>query len=412
MAAECSEGLCRGERKGQAPLKAKAVVRWEDDSDGEENSELSLCLVGKLWTTRRFNSNAFMNLMTKIWSPRKGLVAKEIETNLFLFQFYHWKDLDRVIDGEPWFFDKNVVVLKRVDSASRPSELAETLTYAPFWVRIYDCPLGGRKERRIKALAESIGTLLQIDESCIQGWTKSLRAKVLVDLREPFIDEITLDKDNGHVASLPVKYERLPTICYYCGRVGHVERDCDVKDEDGEGGNTYGFGEWMRASPWKPSKVESPATDKNPATARRLVLRPIHTQQEEQIPSVDQVAETLLKVCVEGQDTNQKDMNGGRDIEDGSGEGEMEQRTDIQETGLNTPNMACKSKGVWHRFKRASEGGVGCDSLAISTGGKRHLSDAAIVDTRTIKKLKQGSEYRGESTLLLAEAAEQPRGSP
>jgi len=38
--------------------------------------------------------------------------AKEIETNLFLFQFFHWKDLDRVIDGEPWFFDKNVVVLK------------------------------------------------------------------------------------------------------------------------------------------------------------------------------------------------------------------------------------------------------------------------------------------------------------
>uniref|UniRef100_A0A7C9EUN2 DUF4283 domain-containing protein n=1 Tax=Opuntia streptacantha TaxID=393608 RepID=A0A7C9EUN2_OPUST len=177
MAAEGSEGLCRGERKGQAPLKAKAVVRWEDDSDGEENSELSLCLVGKLWTTRRFNSNAFMNLMTKIWSPRKGLAAKEIGTNLFLFQFYHWKDLDRVIDGEPWFFDKNVVVLKRVDSASRPSELAETLTHAPFWVRIYDCPLGGRKERRIKALAESIGTLLQIDESCIQGWTKSLRLK-------------------------------------------------------------------------------------------------------------------------------------------------------------------------------------------------------------------------------------------
>jgi len=167
-----------------------------------------------------------------------------------------------------------------VTSAARPLELADTLTYAPFWVRIYDCPLGGRKERRVKALAELIGTLLTIDEACIKGWTKSLRAKVLMDLREPFIDEITLDKDNGQVASLPVKYERLPNICYYCRRVGHVERDCEVKDEDEEGGNTYGFGEWMRASPWKAGKEGSQIADKNPATAHVWSSRPfIHSER-------------------------------------------------------------------------------------------------------------------------------------
>jgi len=87
-----------------------------------------------------------------------------------------------VVEGEPWFFYENVVVLKQVRSEARPSELTETLTHAPFWVRIYDCPLGGRKERRVKAMAESIGALIKIDENCTQGWTKLIRIKVLMNL--------------------------------------------------------------------------------------------------------------------------------------------------------------------------------------------------------------------------------------
>ena len=134
-----------------------------------------------------------------------------------------------------------MVVLKPVISEARPSELAETFNHAPFWVIIYDCPLGGRKGRRIRATTESIGTPIKIDESCTKGWTKSIRVKILLNLREPLIDEITLDKANGQEITLLVKYERLPNICYFCGRIGYAERDCKAKEEDGEGGNTYGF---------------------------------------------------------------------------------------------------------------------------------------------------------------------------
>lgn len=55
-----------------------------------------------------------MNKITKIRNPRRGVEAREIGTNPFLFQFFHWKDLNRVVAGEPWFFNKNVGVLKQV----------------------------------------------------------------------------------------------------------------------------------------------------------------------------------------------------------------------------------------------------------------------------------------------------------
>ena len=44
--------------------------------------------------------------------------------------------------------------------------------------------------------------------------------------------------------------------------------------------------------------------------------------------------------------------------------------------------------------------------------GKRDIGEIEVVDVGTSKKLKQGYENRGESTNSIAEAVQQPRGSP
>lgn len=123
-----------------------------------------------------------------------------------------------------------------------------------------------------------------------------------MDLREPFSDEITLEKDGGHVITLLVKYERLPNICYYCGRVGHVERDCERKEED-EG--TYGFGEWMRASPWKASRGGGGKDEGSSSAGRRLVFRPNTEKKMEMTSNIEQMTENLLKISFGGNDTEE-----------------------------------------------------------------------------------------------------------
>lgn len=48
---------------------------------------------------------------------------------------------------------------------------------------------------------------------------------------------------------LDFKYEHLPSFCFYCGKLGHLEKGCDQKIEDStkdcicEGQ----FGDWLRA---------------------------------------------------------------------------------------------------------------------------------------------------------------------
>jgi len=157
--------------------------------------------------------------------------------------------MEKVTEGEPWFFDKCVVVLKPVVKGAQPSTMVKSLIYAPFWVRIYDPPFEGYKESKIRALANSLGTYIKADEDCKVGWTKSICFKALMDLREAFPDEIALEREDGKTICLNVKYEKLPTICCYCGRLGHVERDCAEKEENEDEGIVYQYGEWMRASP-------------------------------------------------------------------------------------------------------------------------------------------------------------------
>ena len=110
-----------------------------------------------------------MNTMEKIWNPKHGLEAKEIGTNLFLFQFHRKKDIERVTEGEASFFEKCVVVLKPVIKGIQPFTMVEFMTHAPFWVRIYDPPFEGRNESKIRTLANSLGTYIEADEECKVG---------------------------------------------------------------------------------------------------------------------------------------------------------------------------------------------------------------------------------------------------
>lgn len=69
--------------------------------------------------------------------------------------------------------------------------------------------------------------------------------------------QICLDK--AEPIWIPVKYERLPSFCYCCGRLGHTIVECDsvdnMKETNAENTTELRFGEYLRASPIKNAKV-------------------------------------------------------------------------------------------------------------------------------------------------------------
>lgn len=69
------------------------------------------------------------------------------------------------------------------------------------------------------------------------------------------------------------KYERLPTFCYACGMIGHIERDCiNIPDEDRSVEKQWGT--WLRASPRKGRLKLQEETRSFMAARKRLDLTP------------------------------------------------------------------------------------------------------------------------------------------
>lgn len=66
-----------------------SVIEWEEDDVEDEDSKISLCLIGKVRTKRSFNAHAFLNQMERIWNLKHIMESKEIDENGFIFQFFH-----------------------------------------------------------------------------------------------------------------------------------------------------------------------------------------------------------------------------------------------------------------------------------------------------------------------------------
>ena len=94
------------------------------DLGGEgENGQVSLLLVGRIVTEKNFNVEAFKRTMIQAWGLTKRVVIRMIGPNKFVFQFFHWKDKNKVMEGRPWCFDNQSLVLNNISGNDQPSEV-------------------------------------------------------------------------------------------------------------------------------------------------------------------------------------------------------------------------------------------------------------------------------------------------
>lgn len=223
----------------------ETIVTIDDGIDDTRASNISLSIVGRVLTKRPYNFEAFKRTMNQIWMISKPALFRAIGNGLFIIQFVSQRDREKVLDGRPWTFDQCLVLLDVIKVGVQPSDIV--LNHSPFWIRLYNLPLESRSVKHVRSFAQNLGEVMDIDDDGVE-WDKSARVKVAMDVTRPLRRVLRFRNRMGQLSMVEIKYERLPTFCYVCGILGHIERDCVEATED-ERSMEHQWGSWLRASP-------------------------------------------------------------------------------------------------------------------------------------------------------------------
>ncbi|KAJ8442161.1 hypothetical protein Cgig2_015502 [Carnegiea gigantea] len=116
-------------------------------------------------------------------APRERVVIKDLECNLFAFQFFSAADKDFVLNEGPWAFDGCILVLKDIDGSEQPLEVVFEI--AGFWVKAYEIPAKQQTLVFVRFLASQVGTFVRCEESAMYGIDKSLCFRADINVSKP-----------------------------------------------------------------------------------------------------------------------------------------------------------------------------------------------------------------------------------
>nr|KYP46238.1 Uncharacterized protein At4g02000 family [Cajanus cajan] len=211
-------------------------------------TNLTLCLIGRFLTERQIHTQMMKERMAEVWHPRKGVSIREIDSGLFLFQFYHPLGLQRILKGGPWSFDRHLLILGIIKDGEVPNQIP--LYTVPFWVQIHQLPPGFNSSSVGQNIANHIGEFLEFDSrNTTTFWRSYMRVRVLIDVRKPLKKSKRIKKPGGEATVVLFKYEKLGPFCFVCGLLGHMEDSCEFLFNASEDDGQRGWGPELRADP-------------------------------------------------------------------------------------------------------------------------------------------------------------------
>lgn len=122
------------------------------------------------------------------------------------------------------------------------------------WARVHELPIGLRTRNMGEKIAQKIRKLVAMDESLdSDGWATFLRMRMDIEVDKPLRRTIKIGgRGEGNKVLARISYDRLPTFCYFCGRLGHSEDECKYNEGDESTDVTkLQYGDWIRSSPLK-----------------------------------------------------------------------------------------------------------------------------------------------------------------
>lgn len=226
--------LASGEKKSISITKGEiSDVRKKDE----------LCLVGRLWSEKSTNMEAFKTVLSRVWRTIGNVVFKEIQDNPnFLMQLTTY-------GGEAF----GPLIARFSSSMSLTGRLLRLKWHShrlPYGYRFMICHFYACLRWWAQRLVNLyMGDLEDVDLAGDgAGWGRYLRIRVRIDLSKPLERWRALHLgDQSYWVTL--KYEKRPMFCFFYGKVVHGRLGCPKRQDSRVNAveDKKQWGTWLRA---------------------------------------------------------------------------------------------------------------------------------------------------------------------
>ena len=146
----------------------------------------------RFFTDRVLNMGAIARTFKFLWRTQKRFEVRDMGDHRVVFVFTDASDVEKVLMGEPWTFDKHLVTMKRIEKHTDVRALPLESTH--FWVQVHDLPIG-LNPSVAKQIVQIVGAVdedgVELEESNFQ------RYRVEVDISKPLYQGRKITPNNG-----------------------------------------------------------------------------------------------------------------------------------------------------------------------------------------------------------------------
>ena len=98
--------------------------------------------------------------------------------------------------------------------------------HTTFWVQVHDILLRYMAKEVAESICDIVGVVCQSIRGVEEDGGRFMHVKVSLDVSLPLCCGCLITLENGSKHWVSFKYECLPNICYWCGRLDHDDKDC------------------------------------------------------------------------------------------------------------------------------------------------------------------------------------------
>ncbi|XP_020673754.1 uncharacterized protein LOC110093263 [Dendrobium catenatum] len=175
------------------------------------------------------NASSFMvnTELRRQWSQMGNFKLTCLGNGWCLSLFENDEAVESVLANVPWYVKGNIIGVDRWSQSFSPNSL-KGLT-APIWVRMPNLPLHYWDPINDCRIASKVGKPYLLDENMFQ-WGRREFARIFfhIKLEESLPLGVWVEGKSGKFYQ-KVEYEKVPNICFGCGKIGHDQMNCHKK---------------------------------------------------------------------------------------------------------------------------------------------------------------------------------------